>query len=127
MTQTDKPATEPEVLQMEKGTLTITYPAHGVILFSYKGHINASAVPFIEKAVDRVLETGVKPDIFVDAADMSGYDSDYRVGVTKWGEKIRKRVGIFLLLVRSKFVAMGVTVSNMMLGGFMTATTKRAD
>jgi len=117
---------EPDIWQGERGDLIVSYPAKTVILFRYTGHISAGVMPTIVTSVDRVLRTRIRPDIFVDLYEVTGYDSQYRIEVTRWGDTIRERVGTFMLLVRSKLVAMGVSVSNLALGGFMTATAKRS-
>jgi len=116
---------EGDLWRGDRGDLVVSYPAKTVILFRYTGHIDATVMPTIVSSVDRVLRAGIRPDIFVDLYDVTGYDSQYRIEVTKWGGTIRDRVGVFMLLVRSKLVAMGVSVSNLALGGFMTATSKR--
>ncbi len=111
----------------ERGSLVITQPAPGVMLFTYAGHVTADVVPFIRKATEPLIARNMKPDFFVDLEALTGYDPNYRYEITKWGDGIKGRVGVFMLLVRSRLIAMGVSVSNMMLGGMMTATNKRQD
>jgi hypothetical protein len=116
-----------EEWRSDHGGLTILYPADHVLVFKYLGHMSADVVPFVENAVDRVLAVDVRPDIFVDLAEMTGYDSAYRIEITQWGGRIRNRVNEFSLLTRSTLIAMGVSLSNLALGGFMSATTRRSE
>ena len=116
-----------ETWQAEGGNLVISQPVHGVILFTYRGHVTVDAVPFIERSVDRVLATGVRPDLFIDLDRMDSYDTDYRREVSKWGARMYRRFGEVRVLVRSKLVAMGIAVSNLTAGGKLKPTTKRGD
>jgi hypothetical protein len=116
-----------DVWRSDRGSLVIRYPARHVLVFKYEGHIGEAVVPFVATAVDRVLASGITPDIFVDLEHMSGYDSAYRIAITKWGSRVRKQLGQFMLLTRSRLVAMGVAVSNLAVGGSLSATTKRTE
>jgi hypothetical protein len=110
-----------------RGSLVISHPVLGVIVFTYHGHMTVGVVPFIEQSVDRVLAEGQRPDLFIDLDDMTGYDSDYRQAVSKWGARTYRRLGVVRVLVRSKIVAMGIAVSNLTAGGTLKPTTKRSE
>jgi hypothetical protein len=114
-------------LESSRGRLTISHPVPHVILFTYWGYLTAEFVPFIEASVDRVLAAGIRPDIFVDLGRVSGYESEYRRGVSKWGSRNYQHFGQVRFLVQSRIMAMGVTVSNLTAGGVIKATTKRSD
>jgi hypothetical protein len=116
-----------EVWRDDRGKLTIRYPASHVMIFKYEGHFGETVVPFVEASVNRVLAAGVVPDIYVDLEHMTGYDSAYRIAITKWGNTVRDRCGKWMMLTRSRLVAMGVAVSNMATGGTLEATTKRTE
>jgi hypothetical protein len=110
-----------------RGSLAITHPVPGVIVFTYHGHMTAEVVPFIERSVDRVLAEGHRPDLFIDLDDMTGYDSEYRQDVSKWGARFYRRFGEVRFLVRSKIIAMGIAVSNLTSEGRLKPTTRRSE
>ncbi|AKV02241.1 hypothetical protein AKJ09_08904 [Labilithrix luteola] len=105
----------------------MSHPGNAVMLFTYDGYATADFVPFIEGAVDRVLATGMRPDVFIDLDRIEGYDSEYRQAVSKWGARTYRRLGEVRFLVRSRIVAMGIAVSNLTAGGQLKPTTKRAE
>jgi len=116
-----------EKWESPRGSLAITHPAPGVIVFTYQGHMTADVVPFIERSVDRVLAAGHVPDLFIDLDRLTGYDSDYRQEVSKWGARTYRRLGEVRFLVRSKIIAMGIAVSNLTAGGRLKPTTRRSE
>lgn len=96
-----------------RGSLTISHPVPGVIVFTYHGYIAAEVVPFIEAEVDWALERRLRPDLFIDLSLMTGYESAYRKAVSAWGARVYRRLGTVRVLVRSKLMAMGIAVSNL--------------
>lgn len=115
-----------ELWESPRGSLMISQPVSGVMVFTYRGHMSAPVVPFIERSVERVLAGGVRPDLFVDLGSMSGYDSDYRKAVSQWGARNYRQFGEVRFFVRSKLVAMGIAVSNLTAAGKIRPTTDRA-
>lgn len=111
----------------DQGELVITHPVTGVIVFTYRGHIGVGAVPVIERAEARVAALGIRPDLFIDLEKMTGYDSDYRAAVSKWGARTYHRHGEVRVLVRSILVAMGIAVSNLTAANKLRPTTKRVE
>jgi hypothetical protein len=118
---------EVEKWESPRGSLVISHPAPGVLVFTYHGHMTAEVVPFIERSVDRILAAGHCPDLFIDLDDMSGYDSEYRQAVSKWGARFYRRFGEVRFLVRSKLIAMGIAVSNLTAEGRLKPTTRRSE
>jgi hypothetical protein len=114
-----------ETWETERGSLVISHPAPGVIVFTYDGYVTAAAVLLIERSVDRVLATGVRPDLFIDLARLTGYDSEYRKAVSAWGARLYRQFGEVRVFVRSKLVAVGIAVSNLTAGGKLRPTTDR--
>lgn len=127
MDRTDVERQVVENWKSDAGDLCITKPIPGVIVFTYHGHITAEAVPVIEHSVDQVLEAGLTPDLFIDLEHVTSYDSDYRKAVSAWGARNYRRFGEVRVLVRSKFVAMGIAVSNLTSSGKLRPTTKREE
>jgi hypothetical protein len=114
-----------ETWQSARGSLMISQPVHGVMVFTYQGHMGASVVPFVERAVARVLQSGVRPDLFIDLGQMTGYDSDYRKAISAWGARMYREFGEVRVFVQSKIVAMGIAVSNLTSAGKLKPTTER--
>ena len=110
-----------------RGTLVISQPVRGVMVFTYDGYMVADVVPFIERKVNDVLAKGVRPDLFIDTWNMTGYDSLYRKEVSKWGSRYYKQFGENHFLVRSKLIAMGIAMSNLTSDGVLKSTTRRTD
>jgi hypothetical protein len=117
---------QPETWETPRGSLVITQPVPGVMVFTYHGYVTVDAVRLIERSVDRVLATGVRPDLFIDLAKLTGYDSEYRKAVSAWGARLYRQFGEVRVFVRSRLVAMGIAVSNLTAGGKLRPTTDRA-
>jgi hypothetical protein len=107
--------------------LTITYPARGVMLFIYGGHLTADGVPFVDASVDRVLKAGIRPHLFVDLEQIRGYDTEYRHAIGRWARRVEDDVEGWFFLVRSRIVAMGVTLSTLRARAPIKATAKRPE
>ncbi len=55
--------------------------------------------------------------LFDDLDLLTGYDNAVRSQLTEWSRKNRPKIVAFHILTRSKLVAMGVGVANLVLGG----------
>jgi hypothetical protein len=115
-----------ETWESPRGSLAISQPVLGVIVFTYRGYMTAQVVPFVERSVERVLGVGLRPDLFIDLDRMTGYDSEYRQAISKWGANTYRRLGEVRVFVRSKIVAMGIAVSNLTAAGTLKPTTNRS-
>ena len=124
--EVDESEHRPETWETPRGSLVISQPVTGVMVFTYRGYVTAGAVQLIERSVDRVQATGVRPDLFIDLGLLTGYDSEYRKAVSAWGARLYHRFGEVRVFVRSKLVAMGIAVSNLTAGGKLRPTTDRA-
>ncbi len=116
-----------ETWESARGRLMITHRARSVMLFTYGGHLTADVVPFVDASVDRLVKAGIRPTFFVDLEQVSGYDSEYRRAIcgrpAAWSPA--SMGGVFL--VRSRIVAMGVTLSSLRFRVSIKATTQRSD
>lgn len=117
----------PDTWKSDVGELVISHPVIGVIVFTYRGHITIDAVPVVERAEERVTALGIRPDLFIDLEKVTGYDSEYREAISKWGARTYHRHGEVRVLVRSILVAMGIAVSNLTAGKKLKPTTKRSE
>jgi hypothetical protein len=123
----DGAETCPESWESAGERLTISYPARSVMLFTYGGRLTADVVPFVELSVDRVLKAGIRPHFFVDLEKVSGYDSEYRHAIERWSRRVETEVEGWFFLVRSRIVAMGVTLSTLRSRAPIKATAKRSE
>jgi hypothetical protein len=97
------------------------------MLFTYGGHLTADVVPFVDASVHRVVEAGIRPIFFVDLEQVSGYDSEYRQGISRWAHRVEAGVEGWFFLVRSRIVAMGVRIGSLRSRAAVKATAKRSE
>jgi len=106
------------------GSLEMWYPAPNVVGDRIVGHLDLElARRFTERLT--VKMAGGRLHVYSDWERMEGYDSAVRMELTAWA--IRRRTGFAAIhaLVRSRLVAMGLSVANVALGSFMQAYTDR--
>src|SRR5690606_35425297 len=115
-----------EVWSNDRGQLRFKRLADGVIVTEVRGTLSRAFVPGYLRSLERVL--AARPGLlsFCDWYDMEGYDSDARMALTQWTYAHRSEFAAIHILLRSKLVAMGVSVANLALGGFMTVHSARA-
>jgi hypothetical protein len=101
-------------------------PLPGIIRFKYFGFSEASAVPWMADTANRMIKVGRRSpvDMFVDCWQQEGYEPGFRTGLTDWNKQIQKDIRTMPLLIRSKIAAMGITVSNIALGGMLVPFTE---
>lgn len=89
-----------------------------------QGHGEAEfAAPIIEAY--QGLQKTPAAHLFFDAEELDNYESSLRVELTQCFFPERERLASFHVLVRSKLVAMGVSVANLALGGIVNSTSDR--
>lgn len=115
----------PQSLRSDRWALSITSPAPGVLCSVVSGHMELAAVKLLTNAYDQLAAAGHKVDAFHDWEGLTGYSSEAREVYTSWAKAHRDSVGSVSILVRSKLVAMGVSVANMVLG-YLHAYSDRA-
>ena len=107
-----------------RSEVLIWAPSPNVIRFKYYGFNEASCVGWIETTANKMIRAGRSPvEMFVDCWDQDGYEPGFRTGLTEWNKRIHGDIHAMALLIRSKVAAMGITVSNIALGGIMTPYT----
>jgi hypothetical protein len=116
-----------ETWESTRERLSISYPGRSVMLFTYGGHLTADGVPFVDASVDRVLRAGIRPHLFVDLEQISGYDTEYRHAIGRWARRVETDVEGWFFLVRSRIVAMGVTLSTLRARAPIKATARRSE
>ncbi len=71
------------------------------------------------RAAYRTMDRRKPLHLFADLGAMSNYDSGLRTDLTSAFMPDRERIASFPILLRSKLVAMGVTVAGLALGSFV--------
>jgi hypothetical protein len=101
----------------EQGSITLQNPAPGVVVSEASGH---ASLPIGEKIVEFVSRVMLQhPDgalIFHDWRRVEGYDTEVRRLLVEAGKKDREHVRAINILVRSKVLAMGLSVAGLALG-----------
>jgi hypothetical protein len=107
-------------LETGRGRLALWVVPPGFLVFQLVGHGEKSFTGPIVSGFERALGQAALVQMFVDAELMSTYDTALRTEVTAAFLPKRQRIGSLHIVVRSKIVAMGVSVANLALGGLMT-------
>ena len=103
----------------ERGTLRAERVGRHVVVFRARGHLAADLVELFERHVTAAIGDGV-PHVFFDGTDMSGYESEFRVRISKYLVSVRERVESFNVYTPHRLVAMGAAVVNVALSGALT-------
>jgi hypothetical protein len=87
-------------------------PRHGLVAI-LSGYVDD---PLAEKVISETVALAGRGAVtaFFDTAEMSGYTTRLRTGMT---DAVKKHALAVHVLVRSKIVAMGVSIANLALGG----------
>jgi hypothetical protein len=108
------------VRETARGRLALWVFEPGLLIFQLASHGDRAFVEPIVAGLERSLQYGPTVQLFVDAELMTTYDSELRTEVTAALLPERHRIACLHIVVRSKLVAMGVSVANLALGGLMT-------
>lgn len=108
-----------------RGRVGIWTPGPTLMVMSLVGHGEGRFAAPSVAALAR-LSKHDRLSLFVDAEAMDSYDSPIRTELTAAVFPDRARYDAVHVLVRSKMVAMGVTVANLALGGIVHSHTERA-
>lgn len=106
--------------QTPRGRLALWVAEPGFLIFQLIGHGDKSFVEPIVMGFSRSLGHMRPVQMFVDAELMTSYDSELRTEVTAALREQPSSIESLHIVVRSKIVAMGVSVANLALGGIMT-------
>jgi hypothetical protein len=102
-------------------------PAEGVVVYVFRGRMESTIVPSIERFAQASLATpSSRVDLFFDTEGMSGYHPHFREKMTAWHERFKPNTRASHVLVTSSFVSMAISVVNLLTGGLMTSHSKRA-
>ncbi len=116
-----------EVVETARGRLEIWQAAPGVVVQRVIGHATKEVAAAIAAYNGRLIARGQRPLIFNDWEALVGYDSDARIALTAWTVANKQNLRGIHVLLKSKIVAMGISVSNLATGGIITAYTSRPE
>lgn len=89
-----------------------------VLVWKYRGYSDAGYLPFIAMVYDRTLANlRGRTAMFVDCELQTGYDSDFRRGLVDWSKRMLPLPSTYCLFVRSRLVAMGISIARLAMGG----------
>lgn len=98
--------------ESERGSWEAFSPARGVAVLRIEGHmVRSDAVSFFG-ALDRIIGKQHGIDMFDDFELFTRYDPGVREVYAEWNVERGPQIGISHVLVRSKIVAMGLSVVN---------------
>jgi hypothetical protein len=111
----------PYIHRTQRGELRIWLPAPTVVLVEYVGHADASFVDFIASVFGGTVGSRRGVHLYIDTEEQTGHDAAFRDRIVEWAKSVE--VETTCILVRSRIVAFGVTVANMLVGGHKTMMT----
>ena len=115
-----------ETWEMGASSMTLRWRGRGVLEVVLGVYGYEELGPISVRRMDAVLSDAGKIAIFFDFTDAPGYDSGLRVFWTQWLRSHLSSITKMHIVVRSKMVAMGVSVANLALGGIIQTHSQRA-
>jgi hypothetical protein len=117
-----------EIWQGPKGgAIRYDWTKAGAIRWIVRGHGYAGYAAATVKNFDAVLRMTGRITVFFDCWDMTGYDSEFRLKTSAWGAEHKSDVDAGYMVTRSKLVAMGATVANLVTGGKIKGYSERSE
>jgi hypothetical protein len=112
-------------LVTDRGRLSIREVAPGVVLTVFAGHGSMEVAEALIEYFERMIERYGSIAIFDDWEAAQGYDSEVRICLTDWTKRHFDSLRTTTVLVRSKILAMGLSVANLALRRPVTVTNDR--
>jgi hypothetical protein len=107
------------------GAVTVTHPAPDVILFEVVGVLDSRCVDEIVAATDQAIQSAGAIHVFHDWSEMTNYESHTRKRLTDYVEAVKSKLLSSHILFRSRIVAMGVSVANLVLNQRLSTYTDK--
>ena len=103
--------------ETERGDLRMWLVTPSTLVMLYHGYSDAGFMDFVEDVWQRTLESAPgKLQIFADTEQQTGFAHGFRSGMVKWNKRIVSRTDTYCLLVKSRWVAMGIALVRATLG-----------
>jgi hypothetical protein len=101
----------------ERGELAMWLVAPSVLVMDYRGYSDEGFMGFVEDVWARTLDGAPGPlRIFADTEHQTGFDHGFRTGMVRWNQRIVARTDTYCLLVKSRWIAMGIALVRATLG-----------
>jgi hypothetical protein len=113
-------------LWSSRGSFLLSVKTPLVSLATFCGHCNPALGDAAIEELTKILPRRGHALIFSDCEKMTGYDTGVRVRFTEWSIKNKDRIGVGQVLLRSKIVAMAVSVVSLATGRASIVATKRS-
>jgi len=110
-----------ETWRTATGELQVRILSDSIILHVVKGHAGAELIPLFTRSVEQRIREGRRLDWFADYSEMVSYDSQVRIALSQFVNSNKPSLNKLVILVRSRLVAMGVSVANLAVGGRIDA------
>lgn len=106
------------VHRTERGELTLSGPAPTLFVFDYQGFTDDSFIPFIEATWEHAFGSAPKRSVqvFANTAGQTGYTAGFRTGMMHWSKGMVGQTNQYVLLVKSRWVAMGIAIVRSTIG-----------
>ena len=112
---------------LERGSLICEEAGARIVRFRFTGHVDASFAGHVQRTVETLLAGGARPHLFFDAEAATGLDTQFRVQLTPWHKRIAAQVQSQNVLLKSKIMAMAISVANMTSGHVIKPYNKRQE
>jgi hypothetical protein len=113
------------VYRSDRGELRLRLAAADVVVLVYAGYTEVGCVDALARTFDAIVGDRSGIHLFVDCEEQTGYDMAFPSRIAEWTQAIQPRLGPVCLLVRSRIVAFGVAVVNVLTGAHATTVTTR--
>jgi hypothetical protein len=109
----------------DRGELRIRRPTPLVLVYVETGFLEAGFASIIARAMESSLDAPGKPQFFVDAEGLEGYEPTIRAEASGWLKKHHGQIACQHMLVKSRLAKMGLAVVSMLLGGIIVGHEQR--
>jgi hypothetical protein len=107
-----------EIWQVARGTMHLSWSERS-LLARFHGHGDARFADPLMRAGNALIAKSGQLELFFDADDISGYDSELRTAWTSWFIRQRSKMTRIHFVSRSKVASMGAAVVNLALLGLI--------
>ena len=100
-----------------RGSLSLSVPAPSVFVFEYDGYADGDFVDFADRVWnDTFPDVSFPVQLFVDTERNTGAASEFRSKMMAWARRNVSRTDVYCLLVKSRWVAMGIAIIRATVG-----------
>ena len=100
-----------------RGELRLWLPTPTILVFRYRGYSDGDFMPFVEMVYRRTLARVDPPHkIFADCEEQTGFSTQFRQGMIDFTRRAVPFTDEWLLLVKSRLVAVGVMLARVAVG-----------